>query len=445
MSLRWKIAVVLAMLAALATTAVGVASYRSTRDRLYDEVDRSLDNPAFTFDDGFSGDDEFDVPAGPRPRHLDIPALIEIQWIDRHEVHAITIDRPIAPSEEALRLVGRPGRSHTQTVSADGTDYRVRTIGQPNGAIQLARPLDEVNRVLASLQARTFGVVILVTGVAALAGWLIAGQVTARLRRLTVAADSVRATGRLDIHVPEGGDDEVGRLGSAFDDMLGALARSRAEQQRLVQDAGHELKTPLTSIRTNLDVLRRHRALTADDRAQIVDDLHGEVEEMVDLVEEIVAVAAGVASDESPSTFSLGDVATETSTRAARRTGRTITVEADESTVYAQPAAVQRAIANLLDNAVKFDSSGEPIEVHVDGGRVDVLDRGPGIADADLPLVFERFHRADDVQSLPGSGLGLAIVRDVVARNGGTVHAANRDGGGAVVGFTLPLALQPPN
>ena len=140
--------------------------------------------------------------------------------------------------------------------------------------------------------------------------------------------------------------------------MLESLDRSRAEQQRLVEDAGHELRTPLTSLRTNLDVLRRHPALPDDERARIVDDLHGEVEEMVDLVDEIVTVAAGVATDEPLAEFSLGDAARRVVERFARRTGRHFDVVADESPVRAQESAVERAISNLLDNAAKFDASG---------------------------------------------------------------------------------------
>ena len=309
----------------------------------------------------------------------------------------------------------------------------------PEGALQVARPLDETNRVLSSLRERTVVIVLIATAIGALLGSLIAGRVTASLRRLTVAADSVRTTGRLDVPVPGAtGADEVSRLSASFSGMLGSLARSQSEQRRLVQDAGHELKTPLTSIRTNLDVLRRHPDLEGGQRSQVIGDLHAEVEEMVDLVEEIVAVAGGVASDEPATEFSLGDAAADVVDRFQRRTGRTIRLDADESLVLAQPTGVQRAISNLIDNAIKFDPSGGLIEVTVRQGRVDVLDHGPGIEPEDAPLVFERFHRGAEARTLPGSGLGLSIVRDVVDRNRGTVHAAMRLGGGAVVGFTLP-------
>ena len=172
----------------------------------------------------------------------------------------------------------------------------------------------------------------------------------------------------------------------------------------------------------------------------IVADLHGEIEDMVELVDEIVTVAAGVATDEVATEFSLGDVTRRVVDRFARRTGRQFEIEVDESAIRAQQSAVERAVSNLLDNAAKFDTSGAAVEVRVDAGDVSVMDHGPGFPFDQLPFVFERFHRATTAQSMPGSGLGLAIVRDVVTRNGGSVHAANRPGGGAVVGFRLPLS-----
>ena len=431
MSLRWKIALALGALAAVATLAVGAASYRTTRDRLYAEIDRSLAEATRSATVDRHG--RIQVARGP---------------LARYEVQVVNADGSLFDStmtvelRHALDVTSALGnRAVTyETVAVDGKDYRVQTVGLVNGVLQVARPLEETDRVLDSLRTRTAAVVVLVTGAAVLVGLLVAGGVTASLRRLTAAAATVGATGRLDVAVPADGRDEAGRLGVAFQQMLAALAKSRDEQQRLVQDAGHELRTPLTSLRTNIDVLRRHPGLSDDQRSQIVDDLHVETEELVELVNEVIAAATGLADDEPAEELSLGELARQVAERYERRTGRPVVVDADDSYVRAQPAAVQRAVSNLLDNARKFDLTGGPIDVRVRDGGLDVLDRGPGIAEAELDLVFERFHRAAEARSLPGSGLGLSIVREVVERNGGTVRAVNRTDGGAAVGFSLPPA-----
>ena len=301
----------------------------------------------------------------------------------------------------------------------------------------MARSLDETDRVLNGLRARTMLVAALVALAAIVAGLWIAGRMTASLRRLTAAAEHVGTTGRLDAAVGDTGTDEVGRLTAAFDRMLAALARSKDEQQRLVQDAGHELRTPLTSVRTNIDTLRRYPTMPDRDRDAILADLHAETEELTDLVNEIVAVATGDKADEPAEPFDLADVVTDVAARYGRRTGRTISVTAEVTPVVAQRGAMHRALSCLLDNAMKFDATGGPIEVTLRGRTVEVADRGSGIPDAELPLVFERFHRADAARTLPGSGLGLSIVREIARRHGGEAHARNRDGGGAVVGFSI--------
>jgi two-component system sensor histidine kinase MprB len=291
---------------------------------------------------------------------------------------------------------------------------------------------------------------VLVAAAATAAGLWIASRVTASLRRLTDAAEHVEQTGRLDVEVGERGDDEVGRLGGAFDRMLAALRRSREEQHRLVQDAGHELRTPLTSLRTNIDTLQRFPGLDADGRKSIIADLDAETEELTDLVNEIVAVASGLMSNEPAELFDLAELTTDVAARYERRTGREIVVTATSGSVIAQRAAVQRAISCLLDNARKFDESGGPIEVciEISGGvsdpgqmgieaTVTVADRGVGIPPQDVDLVFERFHRSDEARAMPGSGLGLSIVNEVAVRHGGEAFARSRIGGGAEVGFRL--------
>jgi two-component system sensor histidine kinase MprB len=282
-----------------------------------------------------------------------------------------------------------------------------------------------------------------VVAAAAAVGWFIATGLTDRLRRLTGVAEEVAGTGRLDVDVPVTGDDEAGRLGVAINEMLASLRRAEDDQQRLVQDAGHELKTPLTSLRANVSVLARHPDLDPDERERLVADLEGETRELTHLVNEVVARANGRRSDAPAVEVRLGDVVGPVVERAQRRTGRDVRLEADATVRTVEVAGVERAVSNLIDNAAKFDTSGGPIEVRVTDGCVEVLDRGPGIDPVEGDRLFDRFYRSEQARSRPGSGLGLAIVADVVRRHGGSVFARPRDGGGAVVGFDLPPARLP--
>ena len=431
MSLRWRIALALAAIAAGATISVGVASYRATATRLLEEVDSSLHQAWVKIEDS------------PRSSLSD-PGLLSAFTVQLVEPDGdVLVNRgadAIATGPGVEKARDRPDWWSYDTVDVDGADYRIVSGNWSSGSVlQVARPLAENARVLHDLRNRTILLVGLVTVTAAALGWLIARTVSGPLVRLTRAATDVQRSGHLDVEVPVGGHDEVGRLGDAFNGMLGVLAASRDDQRRLVEDAGHELRTPLTSVRTNLAVLRRHPDLDPETRAKVLDDLHAETEELVGLVEEVVALARGLTDESAPEAVELGVLATAVAARARRRHGRAITVVDDGSVVMGPPPALERAVSNLVDNAAKFDASSGSIDIEIADGRLVVMDRGPGIAATDVARVFDRFYRAEDARSRPGSGLGLSIVREVVERAGGSVEASARSGGGAVVGFRLPI------
>jgi len=441
-SLRLKIAVAMAVLVLVATSVVGAISYRSTSARLIAEVDDSI-SEATTLLVGRGDDNRFRIPAR---------GLLGIYSVRVLNVRAETVnssfevDLPV--SDAALSVVGVNRGFDQSTVEFGSERFRVHTVGRDAGAVQVARSLGETDRVLRDVQRRTALFVLVVSSLAAAVGWLLASTVAAPLRRLTRAASEVEQSGDLNVALPEPGKDEVGRLGSAFGSMLGALQRSRGEQQRLVQDAGHELRTPLTSLRTNLAVLRRHPDMAPDMQERILEDLDSEVGELTELVNELVAVASGELADQPPQDLRLAEVARRVAARVGRRRERSVVVEVgvrvgEEATVFAPLAGIERAITNLVENAAKFDQSDAEIRVEVDGGRLMVIDHGPGIPEDDLSLVFDRFHRATASRTLPGSGLGLAIVREIVERHRGTVSAVNRPGGGASVGFELPVQDAP--
>ena len=466
MSLRVKLVLAFVALTATATVLLGVGSYAATAGRLRHEVDRSLEDAAHPVVESFGGDgdavaaasddsddsDDSDVDDADgdgrtgdryrfeRPRSFD-QIVVQVVADDGTVVYGRRgVRLPVEAGELAIASASadEPMDPLMRTVEIDGERYRLLTASVPAGAVQVARSLEETDRLVGAILRRTLLAVVGVSAVAALVGWLIARQVTARLIRLTAVAEEVATTGRLDVSVPVAGEDETGRLGQAFDAMLGALARSRDDQQRLVQDAGHELRTPLTSLRTNISVLRRYDQLAPEVRGQVLDDVEGEARELTALVNELVELATDRRSDEPPEELALADLVDRAVDRLHRRTGRAAEVAVDATRVVGGPGALERAIGNLLENAAKFSPPGSPISVVVDHGEVRVDDRGPGIPPDDLGRVFDRFYRAVDARGHPGSGLGLAIVRDIVERHGGTVFARNRVDGGASVGFTLP-------
>ena len=439
MGLRWKIALSLALVALIATLTVGLIGYRSTSARLLDEVDRSISQATGQMI-GRAVDGQIPMPT------RSLLEVYSVRVLDASGTPLASSFPDGAPVDDgALSVVGAPRALDRETLDVADESLRVHTIGLPNGALQVGRPLGEVDAVLDDLRKRTLVLVVLVSIAAALIGWLIAGTVAAPIRRLTGAAEDVGSSGRLDVDVPGTGTDEVGRLGLAFRNMLSALAVSRAEQQRLVQDAGHELRTPLTSLKTNLSVLRRHPEMSSEMRDGVLDDLDSEVNELTELVNELVAVASGELEAQPNERIDLSLLAGEVAERVGRRRSRDITVEVRRhASVDAPRSALDRAITNLVDNACKFDQSGHQIEVVVDGGSLTVLDRGPGIPDGEEERIFDRFHRADAARTMPGSGLGLSIVRDGVARANGTVSAVAREDGGAAIGFTLPMSPEWP-
>ena len=441
MSLRLKVAILLAVIVSVGVTAVSIITYRATDTRLMEEVDRSLVQATERF---------LQLPGRNRPN---VPGRTVINiperplGVEQFVVQVSDLSGNVLASTEGVSLpitvarVATDGSStpaYSSVTTAEGIDYRVRTVQVSTGVVQLGRDLTENLNVLHDLRESMVLVAAIVAVIAALVGWFTVSGVTRRLRRLSTAVEEVATTGRLDVEAPQSGNDEAGRLGRRFSEMLTALSRSRDQQQRLVEDAGHELRTPLTSLRTNLDVLRRHSDIAPDVRAQIVTDIDRDVADLESLVEEVVSLAADRHADELPQPVVLRNHVVTVVERAARRSGRTVDLMADESVCIVRPQLFERAVSNLIDNAIKFDTSGGPIEVDITKGTVTVCDRGPGIEDGQESRIFERFHRANSARTLPGSGLGLSIVADVASSHGGSVFARRRTGGGAEVGFTLP-------
>jgi two-component system sensor histidine kinase MprB len=251
------------------------------------------------------------------------------------------------------------------------------------------------------------------------------------VRRLTETAERVSETRNLSERIDVSGKDELSRLATSFNTMLAALEDSTRAQRQLVADASHELRTPLTSLRTNIEVLASNRALPAGERNRLLADVVEQLGEMTTLISELIELARAEQQTAEPEDVRLDLLAADAVARARRnRPGVVFTAELEESVVRGVPGTIERAIANLLDNAAKWSPTGTGVEVTVRDGELTVRDHGPGIADEDLPYVFDRFYRARAARGMAGSGLGLAIVRQVADAHGGEVVAEQADGGG---------------
>jgi two-component system, OmpR family, sensor histidine kinase MprB len=333
---------------------------------------------------------------------------------------------------------------------ADG-DYRAYTlpfpskVRDPGGptALTVGQSLEPTQRLLAQIAWIT----VLVGGVgvviAAFAGMAVASSGLRPLRRLTDRAEEIARTDQLrPIEVT--GDDEVARLSIAFNGMLMALSASRDRQRRLIADAGHELRTPLTAMRTNLDLLAQAEArggLDPEQRAELLGDVRAQAAELTALVQDVVELARDEPATRDPERVDLADIVDRAVERVRRRApGVRFDVSTTPWIVLGEPQSLERAVLNLLDNAVKWSPPNGTVTVRLHDGMLDVWDEGPGIPEQDLPYVFDRFYRATDARSLPGSGLGLAIVRQAALRHGGSVLAGTAPGDGAAFRLLIPPA-----
>ncbi|HEV8296919.1 MAG TPA: HAMP domain-containing sensor histidine kinase, partial [Acidimicrobiales bacterium] len=229
-------------------------------------------------------------------------------------------------------------------------------------------------------------------------------------------------------------------LATSFNAMLGELDASVNRQRQLVADASHELRTPLASLRTNIEVLQRADRLDPEDRRQLLSDVNAQLEELTVLVRDVMDLARGDEQQDPPEPVALDRLVAQVVERARRhRPTLTIDLATEPCTVIGVASRLDRAVANLVDNAAKWSAPGSTVNVVVRDGAVIVRDHGPGFNAEDLPHVFDRFYRAANARGLPGSGLGLAIVRQVADAHHGTVTASNAPDGGALLELRIPV------
>lgn len=284
-------------------------------------------------------------------------------------------------------------------------------------------------------------------GLAALLGFLVARAAVAPITRFTRRTERIaHDVNRLERERLEiAGNDELSRLAITFNQTLDSLEASIDAQRNLVADASHELRTPIATLRANLQLLREESRLPPEEREALRRDMIEELDELTNLVSDVVELARGTKASDEPGDVRLGEIVEEAVERARRRGPELeFRTELEPTLIRGEAERIGRAVNNLLDNAIKWGPAGSAVEVSLDGGVLRVRDHGPGFHDEDIPFVFDRFHRAADARSKPGSGLGLAIVRQTAESHGGYVRAANAPGGGALmeVSFGPVLAVQ---
>jgi two-component system sensor histidine kinase MprB len=352
---------------------------------------------------------------------------------------------PITTATHAVAAGRRDAFFSDATVS--GTPVRVLTERAGEGGVwQVALPLSDLDSTLTHLELVLALVSLGGVALAAALGLLVSRAALVPVRRLTGAAERVARTQDLTHRIESGEEDELGRLAQSFNTMLAALERSRLAQRQLVSDASHELRTPLTSVQANLDALAMGERLPARERDRVIAAAQAQLRELTVLVGDLVDLSKTEVEE-----IEVEDVRLDLAVAGALARARLhapqcqFVLDAEPCLVRAAPARLDRAMANLLDNACKWSPSSQPagrasdpVEVRVRAGRLEVRDHGPGIAAEDLPRVFDRFYRSSSARGLPGSGLGLAIVRQVAEMHGGSVRAANDPGGGARLTLELP-------
>jgi two-component system sensor histidine kinase MprB len=448
LSLRTRVGVLAALVAALAVVLVSAAAFVTVRVNIMQTLDANLLQRATAAAQSELGEPQVlaTIPtevlgAG------DIRLALLLANGQAISAEGAASAPPLGDDE--LAVAKGEEESSARTATEGGASYRVVAVqAGPGQGLVIAQRLDPTQQVLTKL-----GVAMPVVGglgviVAAIAGVAVARAGLRPVDRLTAATERVTATGDLR-PIPVEGSDELARLTASFNEMLGALAASQEQQRRLVADAGHELRTPLTSMRTNLELLAAASrpgapSLPDAERAEILDDVQAQVAELSTLVGDLVELAREDAPMVVHEPLELTEVVLRSLERARRRAGD---VEFDPVlvpwTLAGDATALERAVLNLLDNAAKWSPPGGRVRVQmrpVDEWSIvlEVADAGPGIAEEDLPFVFERFYRAATSRTMPGSGLGLAIVRQVAVRHGGAVWAGRAPEGGALLAMRLP-------
>ena len=443
--LRTRLTTTAALAATLTIIAVIAVAYVAVRHQLRGQIDSQLrrqiqETDVTTQSNPFTGLTTFRV----HPVAGDIGGYAQVITGSGVPVRG---SNPLPISQHDIQVARGQSDSFLRDSRYNGKHVRMITATKPDvsgHAIQIALPLNEVDHQLHEL-AFAFAILAAVgLGATVLLSWAAVRRVMRPVRTLTEAAEQIAATRDLTLRITAESTDELGRLAMSFNTMLDALERSLTAQRQLVTDASHELRTPLASLRTNAEVLNDVDRLSPEQRRAVLSGIVTQLDELTGLVADVVELARGEAPPSAHEEVLLDELVARAVDRARRHwPALTFELTTEPVTVRGTPGRLDRAVANMLDNAGKFSPAGSVVDVVLDAtGQLVVADRGPGVPEDALPHVFDRFFRADEARAMPGSGLGLAIVQQVVEGHGGSITLANRPGGGAVASLILPLAGQ---
>jgi two-component system, OmpR family, sensor histidine kinase MprB len=482
-TLRARIAAVASLAVALAVVVVAFSLYLAVRSDLRGQIDQSLSQraqiltsaaarlpgePGSRFGPGRP-------PAGsPAPRGL--PASIQparfggatgyVQIISRKgkiDVPGGQGSSPTVPLSATDRKIATRGSGRSlNDRTVKGTHLRVLTIGVHtsaaarsaaaksgvpiSGAVMIARPLGEVDRELNRILLILLVVGLAGIAIAALLGALVARTALGPIVRFTRRTESLAGEMDLSQRLEVSGRDELARLAASFNTTLDALQAALSAQRQLIADASHELRTPIASLRANIQVLEDAHRLPADEQRRLRADIVDELDELTALVADVVELARGSRGASERQDVRVDEIVGDAIARARRRGELRFDVDLQPTIVLGEADRIARAVSNLLDNARKWSPPDGVVEVALRDGVLTVRDHGPGFSPDELGRVFERFYRAESARKLPGSGLGLAIVRQAAEAHQGYARAANASGGGAClqVSFGPPLDVAEP-
>ncbi len=473
MTLRARLGLAAGIAVAVAVVAVVVSAYEGTRSDLQGQLDNSItrlaqpvlaraSGPPGVFNPGPAGPGAGGRPAPPsRQRDPDEGLGLDSQGPQAFGGPSGTFtliypsgvtysppsqQHPI-PADTRAKSLARTGNGRYFTdMTVSNTHIRVRVEGiGPKGALMVALPMTDVDRTLHNQLLLLIGIGAGGIALAALLGILVARTALQPIARFTRRTEAIaEAPERLDQRVEVTGRDELSRLGRSFNATLDALDQSVQAQRNLVADASHELRTPIATLRANLQLLRDEERLSQADREALREDMIRELDELTGLVGDVVELARGSKPSGVPGDVRVDEIV-EAEIERTRRRAPELSVKAslEPTLVHGEGDRIERAVANLLDNARKWSPPDGAIEVELVSATLTVRDHGPGFREQDVPFVFDRFHRSAQARSKPGSGLGLAIVRQAAEAHDGFAEAANAPDGGAIlrVGFGPPLDL----